>query len=259
MVTSSPSNGLAQVDRALDALGHHLGSSMIGVYLFGSSVAGGLRPRSDVDLLVASRRSLRGQPRSRLIDDLLAISAPVGEAQGRPLEVTLVVLGDVIPWRYPPTRELQFGEWLRRDLLAAHIPPPRPDPDLTILLTLVRQHGIPLLGPAASDLFEPVPAADVRRAILALVPELVAGARGDERNVLLTVARMWVTLATGEILPKDVAAERMLEVLPVEHRDVLALARSGYRGETRDDWSGREREVEAFLQHASAALTAMDS
>ncbi|MFK6421978.1 ANT(3'') family aminoglycoside nucleotidyltransferase, partial [Acinetobacter baumannii] len=33
-------------------------------------------------------------------------------------EVTIVVHDDIIPWRYPAKRELQFGEWQRNDILA---------------------------------------------------------------------------------------------------------------------------------------------
>jgi hypothetical protein len=50
---------------------------------------------------------------------LLALSAPPNAAgAARPLEVTVLVLTDVVPWRYPPHRELQFGEWLRDESLA---------------------------------------------------------------------------------------------------------------------------------------------
>jgi streptomycin 3"-adenylyltransferase len=231
---------------------------MRGAYLYGSAVAGGLRPKSDVDLLVASDTPLRGADRARLFEELLVISAPVGSADGRPLEVTIVVVGDVVPWRHPAMRELQFGEWLRDDIRAGRIPPPVSDPDLAILLTKVRQHSVLLFGAPAAEVFDPIPAADVTRAMLALFPDVVRGVRGEERNALLTTARMWVTLTTGEILPKDVAAGRMLAVLPAEHREVLARARDIYLRDDADDWSGREREVDAFMQHAARLIGAME-
>lgn len=52
---------------------------------------------------------------------------------------------------------------------------------------------------------------------------------GDTRNVVLTLARVWATLATGEIKPKDAAADWALAHLPAEHRPVLAHARDLYR------------------------------
>ena len=33
----------------------------------------------------------------------------------RALEVTVIVYKEVVPWRYPAVRELQFGEWPRKD------------------------------------------------------------------------------------------------------------------------------------------------
>lgn len=246
-----------QIAHAIDTLRHHLGAAMRGAYLYGSAVAGGLRPKSDVDLLVASDAPLRGEARARLLEELLLISMPMGSAEGRPLEVTLVVVGDVVPWRYPPVRELQFGEWLRDDIRAGRIPPPVSDPDLAILLTNVRHGSVLLVGTPAAELFDPVPSADVTRAMLALFPDVMAGVRGEERNALLTTARMWVTLTTGEILPKNVAADRMLAVLPEQHRAVLARARDLYLGDGADGWSGREREVDAFMQHAALMIKAV--
>lgn len=74
---------------------------------------------------------------------------------------------------------------------------------------------------------------------------------------MLTLARMWVTLATGAILPKDAAAQWVLGRLPARLSPVLALARSAYLGEQRDDWSKRGQEVDLFVQHVVAAIEAL--
>ena len=58
----------------------------------------------------------------------------------------------------------------------------------------------------------------------------------DTRNVLLTLARIWCTLATGEIRAKDAAAAWALERLPEEHRPALAHARACYLGAEDDRW-----------------------
>ena len=39
----------------------------------------------------------------------------------RAVEVTIVVHDDIIPWRYPAKRELQFGEWQRNDILCRYL------------------------------------------------------------------------------------------------------------------------------------------
>lgn len=48
--------------------------------------------------------------------------------------------------------------------------------------------------------------------------------KGDERNVILTLARMWQMMMTGEITPKDVAAAWAIPRLPKEHATLLDMA-----------------------------------
>lgn len=54
-------------------------------------------------------------------------------------------------------------------------------------------------------------------------------------------------LASGEIRSKDVAAERVLEVLPGQHRDVLSLARAAILA-----MPGRPSECEQQADRVSA-------
>jgi hypothetical protein len=88
-------------------------------------------------------------------------------------------------------------------------------------------------------LLDPVPPADVLRASLAGIPDLLHDLSGDTRNVVLTLARIWTTLATGEIESKDATADWALARLPPEHRPVLAHARQLYltRRYTEETWS----------------------
>ena len=62
----------------------------------------------------------------------------------------------------------------------------------------------------------------------------------DTRNVLLTLARIWTTVATGEIRSKDEAADWVLSGLPEADRPMLARARDLYRlGGYGDPWEAR--------------------
>jgi len=63
----------------------------------------------------------------------------------------------------------------------------------------------------------------------------------DTRNVLLTLARVWTTLATDTIRSKDAAADWAAERLPSEHRAVLAHARAVYLGDEEERWYGHLR------------------
>jgi aminoglycoside 9-adenylyltransferase len=248
-----------EVPRVLDVLHRTLADGVVAAYLYGSACAGSLHPQSDLDLLVVVARPVTGAARKNLVAELLKISgrdAVLGPA--RPLDVTVVARDEVVPWRFPPRCDLVFGEWLRDAFLAGQIAPAAPRPDLAILLTTLLQHHRVLVGAPAAAVFDPVPAADLRRAVRACLPSLLNDLRGDERNVMLTLARMWVTLATGDILPKDAAAQWVLGRLPAELAAVLALARSAYLGETRDaDWSTRSTQVDLFVHHAVAVIKAL--
>ena len=234
-----------------------MGDTVVGVYLYGSGVTGGLRPQSDIDILVACTARVTGVLRQRLVHELLAISGRNAvHGPSRPLDVTVLALPDLRPWRFPPVCDLLFGEWLRGELEAGNLAPAAPRPDLAIAVSTLLQHHHGLAGPAATEVLAPVPPSDLRRAVFDCLPALLENLRSDERNVMLTLARMWVTLAKGAIVPKDAAAAWVIARLPADIAPAPALARSAYLGESRDVWDGSERQVDAFVRHAVAAIDA---
>jgi len=228
-----------------------LGDAVIGAYLHGSAVLGGLRPTSDIDVLVVIDRPTGIEERRAITDRLLGISGRRAyRGPGRPVELTVVVASDVRPWRYPPRVELQYGEWLRDDYEAGQTPEPGPSPDLAPLVSMALAGAAagqpPLFGPPPDEAFDPVPRADLRRAIVAGVPGLLADLETDTRNVLLTLARIWATLATGDLQSKDAAAAWASARLPDAHRPVLDRARSMYlEGWDEDDWGELKPAVRA--------------
>ncbi len=225
-----------------------LGDEVIGAYLHGSCVLGGVKPASDVDVLVVTRRSMDDRERRALLDGLLS-------ARGaRPVELIVVVQAGVRPWRYPPTCDFLYGEWLRAEFEAGAMPRAAPMPDLAVLLTVALNGDHALFGPPAAEVLDPVPRADVVRASLAGVPDLLNDLEGDTRNVVLTLARVWTTLATGEIRSKDAAADWALTQLPAEHRPVLRHAKELYlhRHYSEEHW---DDELKARVRpHVEAVL-----
>jgi streptomycin 3"-adenylyltransferase len=231
---------------ALHAVEAVLGRAPVAAILSGSAVEGGLRPLSDVDLLVVVEDAPDAAARVRLAAALMTVSGRYGAGGSpRPLDVTLVVRGDVVPWRYPPTRAFAYGEWLRAAYEAGAGPAPGPHPDLAIVLAQARAIGVALLGRPPRELLGPVPEADLRRALRDALPALLADLRGDERNVLLTLARMWHTAATGAFAPKDAAAAWAAARLPADLATWLELAGRAYVGEAEDDW--RDHRVRAAV------------
>lgn len=240
-----------QLARALPVIEHHLRPHLLAVHLYGSALEGGLKPLSDIDLLVTVSARIDTATRQALLIDLLEVSAPPGQSDTlRALEVTVVVRDDIVPWRYPATRELQFGEWQRGDILTGIFEPSMRDADLAILLTKASQHSIALVGPSSDACFDPVPESDLFKALIDTLAQWNTPAdwEGDERNVVLALARIWYTAATGGIASKELAADWAIERLPVQHRPLLSGARDAYLGKMEDRLTTQADQMEAFVQ-----------
>ena len=253
-----PAEISVQLSQALNVIEHHLGSTLLAMHLYGSALDGGLKPYSDIDLLVTVTARLDESVRQALFVDLLGVSVFPGQSRVlRALEVTIVVHSDIVPWRYPARRELQFGEWQRKDILAGIFEPATTDVDLAILLTKARQHSLALAGSAAEDFFNPVPESDLFKALADTLklwnsqPDWI----GDERNVVLTLSRIWYSAATGKIAPKDVAANWVMERLPVQHQPVLLEARQAYLGQGEDCLASLTDQLEAFVHFVKHEAT----
>ena len=255
-VQQPPETIAPQIAGVLALLQRQLGDPLRAVHLYGSAVEGGLQPCSDIDLMVTVAAPLPPAVRNGLLQALLAHSAWPGSSTGlRALEVTVVALPALRPWRYPPRRELQFGEWLRTDLQAGRFEPPMADHDLAILVTKLRQHSLALLGPPAQDLFAPVPDTDFRRALADTVAQWNAPPdwEGEERNILLALARIWFSARTGDIASKDAAAAWAAERLPAQHRARMQAAALAYRSGQDDAQAWQPEQVAAtilFCKHA---------
>jgi len=241
-----------QIDQIVNLMHDVLGPNAVGAYLHGSAALGALRPHSDIDVLVVSRRATKPEEKRVLIDRLLRMSGrgdPSGRA--RSIELTIVVESEIRPWRYPPRCDFQYGDWLRSEFERGNLSPwETPNPDLASVITMVRLGDRPLFGPPPRELFDPVPPRDLNRAIVEGIPGLLDDLDSDTRNVVLTLARIWTTLATGAIHPKDAAADWALARLPEEHRPVLARARAIYLGNEDERWADLQARVRPHVEHA---------
>ncbi len=237
-----------QVDGVVRLVQGVFGDAALGAYLFGSAVRGGLRPDSDLDILVVTCRRTRGSERRAVIEGLLWLSRSPERSELRHLEVTVVVERYIRPWRYPPPMEVQYGDWWRREFESGDLAPwTSPNADLAVILTSARADGVSLFGPPAVALLDPIPRPDLERAMRDEIPELLPGLEeGDTRNSLLTLARIWYTLETGTIESKDVAAGWALKRLPAGAGEALALARAAYRGDAVDAWDAAAKATARF-------------
>ena len=240
-----------QTERIVSVVREVLGDVAVGAYLYGSSVLGGLRHGSDIDVLVVALRPTTLDEKRALVTRLMPISGrgdPTGTSH--PVELTIVVGSEVRPWRYPPSLDLLYGDWWRAEFARGELTPwVSPNPDLALLLEMVLQANHPLFGPPPADLLDPVPPADFRRALLDVIPALLDEIDGDEANVVLTFARIWTTLETGVIRSKDGAADWALPRLPPEHRPVLEHAKAIYLGDAPEEWAGLAPRIRPHVDH----------
>ena len=239
-----------EVDNAVRAIRHRLTDSLLAVYLHGSAVSGGLRPHSDIDLLAVISRAMDAGARKELATDLLKVSGryPSDPHGRRPLELIVFTQNDLCPFPYPARCDFMYGEWLRSAYEAGDIPGPVSDSELTLVLAQAREVAKPLTGPDANELLPVVPHPDIRRAIADAARAFLEAESGDERNVLLTLARMWWTLDKGGFVAKDLAAEWAAERLPEEYASVLLEARGAYLGLIPDDLRRRPQQVAQTIQ-----------
>ena len=227
-----------QINQAVSLLQELFPQELTGIYLYGSAVLDGLRPESDIDILVIIDRPLTQSLRARLTQELLCLSGRP-RSDRRPIELSVVNRHAIDPWRFPPRFEYMFG-----------------DPDNVLLLWQARQHATPLTAqsPAIDKLIAPIPFEEIRRAIRGALPNVLSSYKGDERNVLLTLSRMWYTLDTGKFASKDQATLWAEGKVPAEHASLLRLARDAYLGNRSDRWDDQEDNVLCLLAFMRRAV-----
>ncbi|SEN69172.1 AadA family aminoglycoside 3''-O-nucleotidyltransferase [Nitrosomonas marina] len=252
-----PKDITVQISEARNVIERHLVPNLLSVHLFGSAVDGGLKTYSDIDLFVTIAEPPIENVRRTLMRDLLKISAPPGESKIlRALEVTVVIHNEVVPWHYPATRELQFGEWKREDILEGIFEASVIDPDLAILLTQLREKSIALIGPPAEHFFDAVPVIDFYKVMSDTLGlwNLPSDWLGDERNVLLTLARIWISSTTGKIAPKHVAADWAIEHLPIKYQPIMIEARQAYLGHREDRLVSRGDQILELIHYMKRTI-----
>lgn len=234
-------------------------AEILAIYLYGSAVGRGLMPDSDLDLFVLVDRPLTRDEKRSTVEALAPISRQdTRPSSWRPLEVTVVSLLDVNPWRYPPRLDFQYGEWLTRDQLLTEGLVSSESPDLAVVLAMVWDSGRALEGPEPRHLLAEVPAGDLRRAMTDELPVLLDDLDDDTRNVILTLARIWATLETGRIMSKADAADWAINRLPSPVTSPIAEARDLYLQGGYGSWDDRNTvstAVKALLDRISPHIS----
>lgn len=257
-VVSNKQSHPAEALAACSILAHRLGPLLKAVYLHGSAVGEGLRVRSDVDVLAIITGPLSPLVRKHLLTGFMAASGhyPFDHLGRRPLEVTIFQSADLSELSYPARAEFIYGEWLRDAFLSGAIAQSQSSPEFTLILAQARREAIPMNGAGLADHVAEIPTDMIRRAIGDLLPELIASVDGDERNVLLTLARMWTTLITVDFVSKDAAADWCASKLSKRSAVILSLARNAYNGIEDDKLHLYPKEVSHAVEELKGYITA---
>lgn len=186
-----------------------LGSQFVGMYLEGSLTGDDFDRDSDVDFVVATDEPVSGE-------HFLALQALHDRIATLDSPWAIQLEGSYVPRlalrRYDPAHALHpniergLGERLK---LAKH------DASWVIHLSILRERGITLAGPAPNTLIDPVGPEQLRQAMLAVLrswaapllanPARIQG-RGYQSYIVLSLCRILYTLEHGTIASKRVAA-----------------------------------------------------
>lgn len=228
-----------QINQCLDLLREIFNNDLLGVYLYGSSILGGLHKYSDIDLFVVSNRATTREEKAKLATELLNISGIYMKSKKSPIKMTIVEKSEINLWHYPPKFDFQYGDWLRKQFENGNSEPwsTKVMPDLALLVTQVLLASKTLVGANPDQLLCKVPYKDFVMATIDALPNLMMDLECDTRNVLLTLARVWSTVETDTIRSKPAAADWAIDCLPEIYHSVLERAKAIYNGEADEYWS----------------------
>ena len=233
--TDCPDEVRAQVEGLIAGLREELDANLLGVYLHGSLAMGCFNPtRSDLDLLVVTRRGMTVEIKRRVAGLLLQYSAAP-----TPLEISFLREADLRPWRHPAPYDFHFGEdgrarlqqALADDTWRAWNEAAPTDLDLAAHITVTRQRGRCLYGAAITEVFPDIPPADY---LAAIVDDFHWGRERLAANpiyFILNACRIVAYRRTGLVTSKDEGGAWMLPLLPEEYRALVARALAAYRGD----------------------------
>ncbi len=182
----------------------------VGMYLSGSLALGDFDPRrSDIDFVVVTESDL-GEDHFLSLQAMHARFNAGNSPWATEVEAAYIPVSDMP--RHDPARSrhphIQRGATniLEMDQLGS---------DWTLQRHILREHGIVVTGPALGRLIDPVPADDMRRAVIDLMDQWWGSMRNDpapsqrrgyQTYAVLTMCRILYTLEFGAVVSKPIAA-----------------------------------------------------
>jgi hypothetical protein len=222
----------AQTQHFTQVVAQLLADTLVGIYLHGSLAMRCFNPQqSDLDLLVVTRQPMTVATKRQLAELLLTTSgAP------HPIEISMLVHSDLVPWQYPTPfdfhysetwraqiqQDLEHGRWQHWNVQR------RNDPDLAAHVTITNHRGVCLYGAPIAQVFPAVPTGDYLASILADINDALAAILNDPVYAILNTCRICAFVQDGLICSKQEGGEWALRVVPEHIRPAIALALDAY-------------------------------
>lgn len=234
--------------RFLHELEAELGEELVALYLQGSFALGAGDEWSDVDFVCLTRGPVapeRVQPLHARLYDLPTPWAQHLEGSYLPAEL----MRRVDPDRTP----VPFLDNGARELVLD------PHCNTALVRSVLREHGVPLAGPPAVELIDPVDPADLRAEAEDKLADYVAwGLDGhpllawEQPYLVLTLCRILRTLACGDVTSKPVAAGWAAETLDRRWRPLIERAVA----DRTDRWARAQEPADPVLAAETIAFAA---
>ncbi len=246
-----PTEVREQIDEVQQFLVRTLGDNLIGIYIHGSLCLGCFQPaHSDLDLLIVTREPFTPERRFELMNGFLALHRkPI------PLELSILCIDELRPWRHPTPYQFHFSEYWREryEQIAASqelgfwdFPETYTDGDLACHVTLTRQSGIRVYGSAIQDVFPDVPEEDFWDSIAWGIEYYNKLEEDQLMTAVLSLVRIWSYDAERIIYSKAGAGEWALDKVPSSLRYIVQNALDAYRA--KDDMKPCASEDLAMLR-----------
>jgi streptomycin 3"-adenylyltransferase len=214
--------------------------------------------RSDIDLLLITRRRLSRETKKQLIETLLRISR-----SPHPLEISFLCLDNLHPWQYPTPFDLHYSEDWRaqyvRDLALDRWQQwtrEVKDNDLAAHLTVTKMRGVCLWGEPIDSVFPEVPRADFADSIASDLKWALQ--RWDRYPVygVLNACRVCAYFEEGLILSKTEGVEWALAKMPEQFHAVIMSAFKVYRSSEEKIAFSNAEEARQLLGYVAAIISA---
>lgn len=235
------------IARVNSTVKHNLGDKFLGSYIHGSVAQNAFMwNRSDVDVLVVSKKELTPVERKIFVDDIRCLSE-VGPAKG--IEISVISEEELRNGHHPFIYECHFSpfwdRYVRNDGWENYGDDKRKDEDIASHIFNLRNTGIVLDGPAIKDVFPCIS----KDAFMQSISYDEHDAPTNMVDSIMNLCRYHIFLCFDELVSKEEGVKRVIELYP-EQKDFLMMILNEFLAGTvylPDDLSNKSKRFKEFI------------